>query len=129
MDIVSELIDYTVIAFPDYEAGTNIFDGQILNSTEGIYLIRSGGSFNNYLPVETTYINVYSKYSSAETAITNLEELKRYYHRMHSAGTENAVIYSMLVVGDIDDVSRDDEGYKIFKFTLEVMHRSTDLIS
>jgi hypothetical protein len=91
--------------------------------------MRSTGTFNNYLPIENAIIDIYVKDTSASDGITTIENIKRYIHRMHSTTTSNSYIFSMLAVGDIETVERDVEYTKIFKFTVEVMHRPLSLIS
>jgi hypothetical protein len=109
--------------------GTDIFVGQIPTGTNGVYVLRSGGQLNNYVPIEETVLDIYVKDNKAEDAVTLLENIKRYIHRMHTTTLSGAYIYTFLVMGDIEDVQRDMEYAKIFKITLQVIHRDTSLIS
>lgn len=128
MDIAYELAEYIEDNFA-HTVGTDLFVGQIPDTTSGITVMRAGGTLGYYLPMEETVVDIYSKYNSATTAIANLEVLKRAMHRMIDTQTLNSKIYSMLVLGDIEDVSRDQQAYKIFKFTLLVKFRDSSLIS
>lgn len=109
--------------------GTNIFVGQIPSTTDGLYVIRASGSLNNYVPLEESVVDIYAKNTSAANAISVLEQIKRYIHRMHSTTIDNTYIYTMLVIGDVDDVQRDEEYDKIFKISVAVYHRDKSLIS
>lgn len=109
--------------------GTDVFAGQIPAEINGIYVVRTGGVLNNYIPVEETVLDVYCKNTSAQECITTLEDVKRFIHRMHNTIKGDAFIYSILVIGDVEDVQRDLEYAKIYKISLSVRHRSTDLIS
>ena len=48
---------------------------------------------------------------------------------MHSTDDELTYVYTFLVLGDIEDVARDIEYAKVFKITLQVVHRDKSLIS
>jgi len=109
--------------------GTDIFIGQIPASQNGIYILRSGGQLNNYVPIEETVVDIYVKDTSSSSAIDTLERIKRYIHRMHSTTVASDYIYTFLVIGDVEDVQRDLELAKIYKITLQVVHRDTGLIS
>lgn len=109
--------------------GTDIFVGQIPENTNGLYVIRSGGQMNNYVPIEESVVDIYVKDTSASDAITQLESIKRFIHRMHTTTSATAYVYTFLVIGDIEDVARDLEYAKIFKLTLQVVYRSTGIIS
>lgn len=109
--------------------GTDIFAGQIPSNIDGLYVVRAGGQMRNYVPVEESVVDIYSKATSSENAVTLLENIKRYIHRMHNTTVGNDYIYSFLVIGDIDDVQRDLELAKIYKITLQVLHRDTAIIS
>ena len=109
--------------------GTDIFVSQIPANTNGIYVSRLGGELNNYVPIEETVVDIYVKNTSASTAVTTIESIKRYIHRMHSTETANNYVYTFLVIGDVDIISRDIEYAKIVKITVQVVHRDTSLIS
>lgn len=109
--------------------GSSIFIGQIPADVDGIYIVRSGGGLNNYIPVQATIVDIYAKNQSAENAITTLEAIKRFAHRMHNFNTTNGYFYSVLVLGDIEDVQRMDNYAKIVKITVQVTSRDKTLIS
>jgi len=109
--------------------GTDIFIGQIPASQNGIYILRSGGQLNNYVPIEETVVDIYVKDTSSSDAISTLESIKRYIHRMHNTTVATDYVYTFLVIGDVEDVQRDLELAKIYKITLQVVHRDTGLIS
>lgn len=109
--------------------GTSIFSGQLPAEQNGVYVCRLGGIPNNYIPIEETVLDIYVKDTSASDAITLLENIKRYIHRMHTTETSSAYFYTFLVIGDVEDVQRDMEYAKIFKITLQVVHRDKSLIS
>ena len=62
-------------------------------------------------------------------AIEALENIKRYIHRMHSTEMNTSSVYTMLVIGDVEEVSRDLEYNKIYKLTVQLVYRDTSLIS
>ena len=128
IDIAYEIAEYIQDNF-SYVLETDLYVGQIPDTTSGIMVKRNGGTLNNYIPVEQTVTDIYARYTSASEAITKLEALKRFMHRMIDTETTNTVIYSMIVLGDIEEVSRDLQGYKIYKFSLLVTHRDNNLIS
>lgn len=109
--------------------GTDIFASQIPAEQNGVYVTRLGGMPNKYVPIEETVLDIYVKDTSASDAITKLENIKRYIHRMHSTETSSAYFYTFLVIGDVEDVQRDMEYAKVFKITVQVMHRAKNLIS
>lgn len=109
--------------------GTDIFIGQIPDDTNGIYIIRSGGSMSNYLPIEESVLDIYIRDTSATNAIQTLEGIKRAIHRMHTTEIGTAYVYTFLVLGDIETVERDLEYTKIFKLTIQAVHRATGVIS
>lgn len=128
MDIASEVADYLEDAGFG-TVGTDIFIGQMPDETNGIWVERSGGSLANYVPIENPLVDIYAKNTSAEDAMTAIENIKRYIHRMHNTSTANSYIYSFLVISDIETVMRDLEYAKIFKITVQIMHRDTSVIS
>lgn len=128
MDISKELATYLATAGFG-TLGTSIFVGQIPSDTNGIYVLRTGGQLNNYLPIEETVVDIYCKDTFASDCITTLENIKRYLHRMHTTLTSNTYIYSILVIGDVEDVDRDLEYAKLYKVSVSVLHRSLGLIS
>lgn len=109
--------------------GTDIFIGQIPATQDGIYIMRAGGQMNNYVPIEESVVDIYVKNTTSQQAIQTLEQIKRYIHRMHSTAIGNDYIYTFLVLGDIEDVQRDLELAKIYKITLQVVHRDEAVIS
>lgn len=109
--------------------GTDIFIGQIPATQDGIYIMRAGGQMNNYIPIEESVVDIYVKNTTSQQAIQTLEQIKRYIHRMHSTTVGNDYIYTFLVLGDIEDVQRDLELAKIYKITLQVVHRDEAVIS
>lgn len=128
MDIAGEIATY--LANANYGTlGTSIFVGQIPAELNGLYVMRTGGQLNNYLPIEETVVDIYCKDTSASDCVTTLESIKRYIHRMHTTLTANAYVYSVLVIGDVEDVARDTEYAKIMKISVSVTHRSLGLIS
>lgn len=128
MDIAAELANYIDNAGFG-TVGTDIFIGQIPEGTDGVYIIRSGGQLNNYIPIEESVLDVYIKDHSATDAIAKIENIKRFIHRMHSTEVNNAYIYMFLVIGDVEDVARDLEYEKIYKITVQVLHRDVGVIS
>ena len=109
--------------------GTDIFIGQIPATQDGIYVLRASGQMNNYVPIEESVVDIYVKNTTSQQAIQTLEQIKRYIHRMHSTTIGNDYIYTFLVLGDIEDVQRDLELAKIYKITLQVVHRDEAVIS
>lgn len=128
MDISYQLANYlSTQGFGS--VGTDIFLGQIPTDGQGIFIVRSGGSANNYLPIEEAVLDIYTKYTSSQEAITQLEAVKRTLHRKNNFTNGSAYVYTVLVTGDITDVLRDDRYDKIYKITVQVTHRDTGLIS
>lgn len=109
--------------------GTDIFVGQIPADTNGLYTMRTGGQLDNYVPIEESVVDVYIKNTSSQEAIETLESIKRYIHRMHTTEIGNAYVYTFLVLGDIEEVSRDLEYAQIYKLTVQVVYRDNALIS
>lgn len=107
----------------------DIYAGQIPSDTNGLYVVRTGGQMNNYVPIEESVVDIYVKDTSSSDAITKLENIKRFIHRMHSTEVDAAYVYTFLVLGDIEDVARDLEYAKIYKLTVQVVFRDTALIS
>lgn len=128
MDIAKEVATYLATAGFG-TVGTDIFIGQIPAEVNGLYVIRTGGQLNNYVPIEEAVVDIYVKNTSSSEAVVTLENIKRFIHRMHNTSTTNAYIYTFLVIGDIESVQRDLEYAKVLKITLQVVHRSTSLIS
>lgn len=128
MDIANELATYLQTANFG-TVGTSIFVGQIPASTDGIYILRATGSLNYYVPIEQTLIDIYVKDQSSRDAVLLIEQIKRYLNRMHNTTTQNAYIYSILGVGDVELIERTDDYQKVYKITMEVTHRYLSLIS
>ncbi len=129
MDIGYELARLIAANF-SYTIGTDMFVGTMPTGTDnGIFILRSGGTPHKYLPTNKTVMDVYFKDTSAQNAITSIEALKNWMHRMHTTETSEAYIYSILVLSDIEDMGRTLESEQLYKFTVEVCHRDLDLIS
>lgn len=109
--------------------GTSIFIGQIPDNTNGYWIMGAGGQANNYLPISDVSIDLYVKNTKSETARENLESVKSFIHRMHNTTTPNAYIYSILALGDIEDLERDMEYAGVYRLTLIVKYRNLNLIS
>lgn len=128
MDIANELATYLQDAGFG-TVGTDIFIGQIPAGANGIYIFRTAGTLNNYLPVENSVVDFYVKNTKSQVAINLIENIKRYAHRMHNTTTANSYIYSMLAIGDIETIERDNEYAKIYKVSFEIMFRPLATIS
>lgn len=128
MDLSSEIATYLQTAGFG-TVGTDIFVGQIPEGTNGLYILSSGGQLGKYVPVNETALDIYCKNTKASTCITTLNNIKNYIHRMHNTLTANAYIYSILVIGDTEDVARDLEYSKIYKITVSILNRDTSVIS
>lgn len=128
MDIANELATYLQKANFG-TVGTDIFVGQIPASTNGIYILRATGTLNNYIPIEYTLLDLYVKKTSSSQAVTLIEQIKRFVNRMHNTSTQNAYMYSILVVGDVEVIERTDDYQKVYKITLEITHRDLSQIS
>lgn len=109
--------------------GTDIFIGQIPSDTNGIFIVRSGGQLNNYVPIEETVVDIYVKNIKSELCVEKLEQIKRNIHRQHTQTINDTFVFTFLVIGDVQDVQRDVEYEKIYKITLQIVHRDTNLIS
>lgn len=109
--------------------GTDIFVGQLPENTNGIWVERIGGQPMLYTPIEESVCNIYASNTSAMAAIEVLENIKRYIHRMHSTEMNTSSVYTMLVISDVEEVSRDLEYNKIYKLTVQLVYRDTGLIS
>ena len=127
-DVAYEIAKYIANA-GDGTLGKDVFASQIPSDQNGIYVIRAGGSLNNYNSIANTVVDVYIKNTQASTCITTLEGIKAYIHRMYDTNIDNTHIYSILVIGDVTDVQRDQEYAKVFKITVQVIHRDTGIIS
>lgn len=128
MDIRYELARYLQTAGFG-TINTSIFIGQIPDKTNGLWVGGAGGVANNYLPIMDATIGLYIKNTNSETARETLESIKAYIHRMHNTVTTNAYIYSILALGDIEDVERDLEYGAIYRLTLVVKYRNSGIIS
>lgn len=128
MDIAYKVAQY--LANAGYGViGDSIFVGQLPETTVGLSIERAGGQLNNYVPIEETVLDIYAKNTSAEAAMTLLENIKRYLHRMNNTPISDAYVYTFLVINDITPIQRDMEYAKIYKITVQVVHRDTGLIS
>lgn len=128
MDIAEEIANYLDDAGFG-TVGTDIFIGQLPSNTTGVFVVHLGGANDLYTPIERPVLDIYAAYTSANTAVTKLEDIKRYIHRMYDTETTNAVIYSILALGDIEDVDRDLEYNKTFKLSIQLIMRDKTLIS
>lgn len=108
---------------------TDIFVGQAEDNKNCVWVERIGGTPNNYVPIDEAVVNIFVKNTDGSEAVVKLDAIKRHIHRMHNTVTANSYIYSFLVLGDIEDVQRDLEYAKIFKLTVQVVHRATAVIS
>lgn len=128
MDIANTVATYLDTAgFGD--VGIDIFVGYIPDETDGIWVERIGGSLNYYVPMEESVVNIYVKDTSASSAIDKIEDIKRYIHRMYSVDSATSYIYTILVLGDVEDVARDLEYSKVYKLTVQVVYRDKAIIS
>lgn len=109
--------------------GTDIFVSQIPDGVNGIWVERVGGLQNNYVPMQEAVVNIYAKNTSAADAITLLENIKDHIHRMHTTTAGDNFIYTMLVLGNVEDVSRDLEYAKIVKLTVQLVYKNNGIIS
>lgn len=109
--------------------GTDIFVDQVPEGQNGMFVTTIGGEFNNYLPVNESVVDIYVKNTSASDAVTLITNVRDYIHRMHSTTTNNAYIYSILVMSDVEAVDRDLEYAKIYKLTVRILLRNNNLIS
>jgi hypothetical protein len=128
MDIANDIANYLQDAGFG-TVGTDIFIGQMPATTDGIFVYRSTDTLNNYVPVENTVLDIYVKNQISSIAIIKIEQIKRHIHRMVSTTTTNAYIYSILAVGGVETIERDNEYAKVYKISVEVMYRSLGLIS
>jgi uncharacterized protein related to proFAR isomerase len=109
--------------------GTDIFVEQIPDNINGIWVVRASGTPQKYIPIENTIVDVYVKDTNSSDAIALIENVKRYIHRMHNTTTTNGYIYSMIVIGDVEAIQRDLEYAKIYKITVMILNRASNLIS
>ena len=128
MDIANELATYLDNAGFG-TVGTDIFVGQIPEDTNGIWVEHIGGQLNNYVPIEEAALNIFIKSTKASTAVITLNNIKDFIHRMHSTSITNAYVYTFLVIGDVEDMSRDLEYAREYKLTVQVVYRNTAIIS
>lgn len=128
MDIAEQIARY--LASSGFGAfGSDIFVSELPENDNCIGVIRSGGELADYLPVEKSLVDVYVKNTSSLSAVTLIESIKRQIHRMHSWESPSIYIYSMLVVQDVEDLTRDNEQAKVYKISIQVLHRAKILIS
>lgn len=109
--------------------GTDIFVGEIPDDTNGIWTVMSGGQPNNYVPIEEAVVDIYIKDIKSELAVNKLERIKRAIHRQYSLTIGTTFVYTFLILGVIEDIQRDVEYAKIYKITVQAVHRDTSLIS
>lgn len=128
MNIANELANY--LADNGFGTlGTDIFVDQIPDNQNGIYTMNGSGELNNYVPISNTLVDIYIKNTSASSAVSIASQIRNFIHRMHTTETDNAFIYSILVIGDIEAVERDQEYAKIYKLSVQLINRDTSLIS
>jgi hypothetical protein len=128
MDIAYKLAQYLANAGFG-TLNTDIFVGQLPENTNGVWVERIGGQLNNYVPIEESALNIYASNTSSQAAVEQLEGIKRFIHRMHSTSSTGVFMYTILVIGDVEEVSRDLEYNKIYKLTVQLVYRATSLIS
>lgn len=109
--------------------GTDIYVGYIPDNKSCIAVMRSGGLPHRYTPIVETVVDIYVKNTSASEAISTLENIKAFIHRMHNTTMTGTFAYSILALGDVEDVQRDPEYSKIFKITVQLINRDTSIIS
>lgn len=109
--------------------GTDIFIGQIPDGINGVWVERIGGLQNNYVPMQESVVNIYAKNTSATDAVTALENINNHIHRMYATTSGDNYIYTMLVLGNVEEVSRDLEYAKIYKLTVQLVYKSNSVIS
>ena len=128
MDIANRVATYLETAGFG-SVGTDIFVGYIPEDLDGIWVERIGGTMNYYVPMEESVVNIYVKDTSASIAIDKIEDIKRYIHRMYSVDSATSYIYTLLVIGDVEDIARDLEYSKVYKITVQVIYRDKAVIS
>lgn len=128
MDIANEIAQYLDDAGFG-TLGTNIFVSQIPEGTDGVYVSITGGSLNEYIPIEEAVLDIYVKDTSASQAVTKLNNIKKHIHRMHNTVTSNSYIYSILALGNVENLERDLEYAKLFKQTYIIKFRDSTIIS
>jgi predicted membrane protein len=109
--------------------GVDVFVSQAPEQTNCIWVERLAGTMNNYVPIEESVVNVYCKNTSGSEAVQTIENIKRFIHRMHTTELDLAKIYTFLIIGDVELVSRDLEYSSIYKVTVQVTYRDSNLIS
>jgi hypothetical protein len=109
--------------------GSDLFVGYIPDDTNGVWVERIGGTLNYYVPLEESIVNIYVKDTRANEAVDKIEDIKRYIHRMYSVDSTTSYIYTLLVIGDVEDIARDLEYAKVYKITVQVLFRDKTLIS
>ncbi|RLA58675.1 MAG: hypothetical protein DRR04_10390 [Gammaproteobacteria bacterium] len=129
MDIAYEIAKYIEDSF-SYTLGTDLFVGTLPTGTDtGIFVIRNTGELAMYSPITKTVVDVYYKDTNSSRGMANLTAIKLFMHRMIDTDTENAVIYSMLAISDIEDMGRDQQMAQLYKFSIDIMHRDKSVIS
>lgn len=109
--------------------GTDIFVNEIPDDINGLWTVNMGGQLNNYVPIEEAVVNIYSKDIKSELAVDRLERIKHTIHRQYSQTIGTTFVYTFLIIGDIESVDRDAQFEKVYKMTVQVVHRDTNLIS
>ena len=109
--------------------GTDIHVGYLPDNAAGVAVVYAGGQPHKYVPIDETVCDIYSKNTNAEEAEDKLVAIKNFIHRMHSTDMEGHFAYSILAIGDIEDVQRDQEYSKVYKLTIQLINRNTSLIS
>jgi 5-formaminoimidazole-4-carboxamide-1-beta-D-ribofuranosyl 5'-monophosphate synthetase len=109
--------------------GTDIFVNEIPDDINGLWTVNMGGQMNNYVPIEEAVVNIYSKDIKSELAVDRLERIKHTIHRQLSQTIGTTFVYTFLIIGDIESVERDNQFEKIYKMTVQAVHRDTNLIS
>jgi hypothetical protein len=127
MDIARELL--RLIEPLGYTFGTDAFLGELPDDADGLWIQRVGGTLHNYTPIEESLLDIYMRQSTSQASVTALETIKRYIHRQYSTDTPSAYMYSILVLGDIEQVGRDNQGQQMYKLTMQILHRDRGVIS
>ena len=128
MDIAYEVANY----LEDNNFGTvgvDIFVSTIPEEKEGIYIQRLGGNLSLYTPINEAVLLIYIKDNSASNGVATAESIKNFMHRMVSTTTSNSFIFTFLFISDVEDLGRDLENYNLYKLTLQVKYRASDIIS
>lgn len=109
--------------------GTDIFVGALPTETNGIYIDRLGGSNDYYTAISRASLNVFVRDTNASDASQTIANIKNFLHRMVGTETVGASIYSILSLGEVENLGRDLESSNIYKVTVQMIYRDKNLIS